>query len=886
MDSSLSILNDPPKLFDGPQLLHHLIPWDKQLDACALDCTSDNRNKSYSYRELLSCADSLQARIQAALRAADAESSKQHIVPVLIPQSPGLYISQLAILRSGGAFCPINLDAPKERIKFVVSDVSANLIITTSTFKDIIFWEDGPKLILVDEFPDVEEEEAVEVKGARNARPEELAYVMYTSGSSGKPKGVAVSHLAVSQSLLAHERHIPQFKRFLQFAAPSFDVSVFEIFFPLIRGSTLVGCDRSQLLNDLPGIINKLNIDAAELTPTVVGSLLQKRSNAPGLKLLLTIGEMLTRPIVEEFGGSETKPNMLYGMYGPTEAAIHCTIYSKMEVSAKPGNIGIPFDTVSTFIAAASESLEDAANLKFLPVGELGELVLGGPQLAHGYLNRPEQNKAAFVKFEGRSYYRTGDKARQLENGTIEILGRISAGQVKLRGQRVELGEIEEAVYKHSGVKTVAALVLANVLLVFALVDDVNIKSEDVMRTCSEWLPKFMIPSEIILLEKFPYLPSGKVDKRKLESDYQEKRASMDHDDSTSINKTEQAVKHVLHEVLGSFPSNLRLGAVGLDSLRSIQVASKLRSQGYPVSTIAVLQADTLASLARVCETAAPEPPKAHSRNCKADSENVTAILNSYAKDVESSMPCTPLQTAMLSETAIDEKAYWNWIELNLSDIDDIEHVVETLHHLAQANPILRTGFAESQSSDGYVQVIWRSLDQSQIEQVEEFNYGFDKSKDASLHRPLRIQILRAPSGIEILIYLHHALYDAWSLELIMDDLDALLEERPLLDRAGFGDVVDAYTDGRLNVDDWGLKDYWKDHLAHLELGHIPNFHTEIGTPPALVMTNLETSISMTEIEKCSRSLSVSPQSIFQTAYALLLGSYLGSSDICFGLVF
>lgn len=886
MASSLSILNDPPQVLEGPQLLHQLIPWDEHIDACALDCTISGRNKSYSYRELLSCVESLQARIQDSLRVPQTEPSIQHIVPVLLPQSPGLYISQLAILRSGGAFCPINLDAPKERIKFVVGDVSADLIITTSAFRDAVSWENGPKLILVDEFPEMAPDEVIDKVGSRDTKSDELAYVMYTSGSSGKPKGVAVSHLAVSQSLLAHERHIPQFKRFLQFAAPSFDVSVFEIFFPLIRGSTLVGCDRSQLLNDLPGTITKLNIDAAELTPTVVGSLLQKRSNAPGLKLLLTIGEMLTRPIVEEFGGSETKPNMLYGMYGPTEAAIHCTIYPKMEASAKPGNIGIPFDTVSTFIAAASETSDAAANLKFLPIGELGELVLGGPQLAQGYLNREEQNKAAFVTFEGRNYYRTGDKARQLENGTIEILGRISAGQVKLRGQRVELGEIEEAVYKHPGVKTVSAIILANVLLVFALVDDVDIESEDVMRTCSEWLPKFMVPSEIIILQKFPYLPSGKVDKRKLESNYQEERASMEHVGSMSISETEQTVKNVLHEILGPFPNALRLAAAGLDSLVAIRVASKLRSQGYAVSTIAVLQADTLTSLARLCETATSEPRKAQNRDTAIDTERVGAILNGHAKDVELTMPCTPLQTAMLSETALDERAYRNWVEVDLAGVNDTQHIIQTFHSLASANPILRTGFSESRTSDGYVQVVWRDLAGSQIEQVDRFEYGFDKSKDESLHHPLRAQIMRVASGSKVLIHLHHALYDAWSLELLLDDFDALLMARPIPTRTGFRDVVDAYADGRLDVHDWGLKDYWKDHVAHLELGHMPNFHTELNTTSKLAVTRFETSISMTQIEKCSRSLSVSPQSLFQAAYALLLGSYLGTSDICFGSVF
>lgn len=254
--------------------------------------------------------------------------TSQHVVPILLPQSPGLYISQLAILESGGAFCPINLDAPNDRIKFVIGDVSAHLIITTEKFREDVTWENGPEVIVVEEFPIVPQHENSE-HAPRAVGPLDLAYVMYTSGSSGTPKGVAVSHRAVTQSLLAHEIHIPIFNRFLQFAAPSFDVSVFEIFFPLMRGATLVGCDRSQLLNDLPGMINELNVDAAELTPTVVGALLQKRSNVPRLRLLLTIGEMLTRPIVEEFGGSESKKSMLYGMYGPTV----CIFFSILETS-------------------------------------------------------------------------------------------------------------------------------------------------------------------------------------------------------------------------------------------------------------------------------------------------------------------------------------------------------------------------------------------------------------------------------------------------------------------------------------------------------------------------------------------------------------------------
>ncbi|KAH8795482.1 hypothetical protein BGZ57DRAFT_937491 [Hyaloscypha finlandica] len=832
MSKRLSILNDPPKVLEGPQLLHKLIRWDRHSEKCALDFTSGGTRQRYIYREIQCLVDSL------------------------------------------------------ERIKFVVEDVSAGLLITSSEFKDVVSWENGPIVILVDEFPVLPEGEIPQPGVSRGVTPEDLAYVMYTSGSSGTPKGVAVSHLAVSQSLLAHERHIPQFKRFLQFAAPSFDVSVFEIFFPFIRGCTLVGCDRSQLLNDLPGILNDLEVDAAELTPTVVGSLLQKRSNAPGLKLLLTIGEMLTTPIVEEFGASETKPCMLYGMYGPTEAAIHCTIYPEMAASTKPGNIGVPFDTVSTFIAAASTGPEDTANLKFLPVGELGELVLGGPQLAHGYLNREEQNKAAFVTFEGRNYYRTGDKARQLDDGTIEILGRMSGGQVKLRGQRVELGEIEEAVYKHPGVKTVSAIVLGGVLVVFTLVGDEKPSAEDVMKTCAKWLPKFMLPSEIILLRNFPYLPSGKVDKKQLVADYQQQRNIDGSESVANLNETGKAIKQILEELLGPFPAKMRLAAIGLDSLIAIRVSSKLRVLGFNVSTVAILNCDTLSSLTRICENSRTERSQVSDSPQRRTMEDVATFLNGNAKDVESTMLCTPLQTAMLAETAVDEKAYRNWVEIDLPETPDIQHVISTIRALSEANSILRTGFTESPDSDGYVQIIWKSFPDSNIEQVTMFNYEFDPLKDVSLHHPIRIQILQSSSSMKLLIHIHHALYDAWSLELLLDDLDTLLMAKSLAKRPPFADVVEGYADGILKYNDWASKDYWKDHLSHLDVRRIPSFHSRNAPPPGLSNTRLATSISTSEVEAAARRLSSSPQSLFQAAYALVLGSYLGSADICFGTVF
>ncbi|KAG8423318.1 non-ribosomal peptide synthetase nps2 [Metarhizium acridum] len=242
------------------------------------------------------------------------------VIPVLIPQSPHLYISLLAILKAGGAFCPLNADAPPERVKFILKDVSAKVVLVTRELAHRVPPACNVKAIQVDT-QNFESEHKREP--SCKVDPERLAYVMYTSGSTGTPKGVGLTHSAATQALLAHDRHIPQFRRFLQFAAPTFDVSVFEIFFPLFRGSTLISISREEMLDDLPGVMRRMDVDACELTPTVAGSLLKKREAVPKLKLLLTIGEMLKMPVIQEFGGSNTHESLLWAMYGPTEATIH-----------------------------------------------------------------------------------------------------------------------------------------------------------------------------------------------------------------------------------------------------------------------------------------------------------------------------------------------------------------------------------------------------------------------------------------------------------------------------------------------------------------------------------------------------------------------------------
>lgn len=435
MASQMSFLNPYPQKLPGPSLLHDLVQQNVSDDTPALDFLDENGERhTTSYRTLHHKSNVLASHLQQ-LRSNSSlpgGESERFIVPVFIGQCPELYMTQLAILKAGGAFCPLTLDVPEERLRFILKDASATVLVTTADLKDRLPHLEDVSVAISDEI--MRDSDCTSL--AVDIDPKSPAYVMYTSGSTGQPKGVLLSHSAATQALLAHDRHIPAFTRFLQFASPTFDVSVFEIFFPLFRGRTLVVCERKRMLNDLPATINELDVDAAELTPSVANSLLSGRASVPGLKVLLTIGEMLKQAVVEDFGGSADEIAVLHGMYGPTEATIHCTLQPNFGKDMPVNNIGIPLDTVSAFIVRPASEEHPSHVVEILPIGEEGELAVGGYQLADGYLNRDEQTKAAFVSHsEYGQLYRTGDRARLDSQQRLMCLGRISSGQVKLRGQ-------------------------------------------------------------------------------------------------------------------------------------------------------------------------------------------------------------------------------------------------------------------------------------------------------------------------------------------------------------------------------------------------------------------------------------------------------------------
>ncbi|OAQ96267.1 hypothetical protein LLEC1_01582 [Akanthomyces lecanii] len=879
MDSTagLSVVNPSPKRVSGPTLLHNLV-WPACEDV-ALEHLCGEEITKLSYKSLHEASDALASRIS--LLSASVQG--QLIVPVLLQQSPDLYIALLAILKAGGAFCPLNLDAPAERVQFILKDVSAKVVITSPELSSRIPSDTGVAVLHASNSYEIAGQH--QQASTRQLTQDNYAYVMYTSGSTGTPKGVSISHSAATQALLAHDPHIPPFSRFFQFAAPTFDVSVFEIFFPLFRGQSLISASRQETLNDLPAVLRRMNVDACELTPTVAASLLRKRENAPQLKLLLTIGEMLNPLVVSEFGSTGDRESILWAMYGPTEATIHCTLQASFQSDSSTGNIGIPLETVSCFVIKPATDESDPTEFEVLPIGHVGELAVGGHQLASGYHNDTLKTNNAFINSPYGRVYRTGDKARLDENGTLECLGRISDGQVKLRGQRIELGEIEHAALKTSGCHGATARVIGAILVLFCAVD-VHVSEDDILVSCNLWLPQFMVPGEVVLSEELPRLPSGKVNAKELQRQFEQAKSQIPESDDLK-KATEPELLQVLQDCFGSNLSlQTELARAGLDSLTAIGLSSSLRQAGYNIHATSLLRLRSIehliSSISRCDEMEENNPrvsvsclEKLTEINC----EELEAEMSH--RKVEDIIPCSSLQVAMLSETMRNNEAYWNTVDLQLSTTATTENVRRAIQEVVRRNEILRTGFLQHESK--FYSIIFDGIDSNCITASDESALATASQFNTSLLQPLQIHLRRiAEENVYSLqIYLHHAIYDGWSLDLLKADLARAIDNDNLPTRPQFRDVLAFSQSEKCEQYDEKARVFWADYLFGWNKPPFPRLMPRAASSKKVQSRTCRHSLPSLPNHAYARS----PQVPFQAALALVWSGILGLNDVVIGSV-
>jgi len=529
-------------------------------------------------------------------------------VGVWMERSPEIVIALLAILKAGGAYVPLDPSYPAERLALVIGDTQMRVILTQDHLASAgAVAAETTQLLCVnaDSFADEDDTNL-----ANDVRAEDLAYVMYTSGSTGTPKGVAVPHRAVVK--LVRETDYASFSPneiFLQLAPISFDASTFEIWGPLLNGGRLVLMPPAPpTLEEIGRAISEQGITTLWLTAGLFNAMVDERlRDLRPLRQLLAGGDVLSVPHVGKAFRELTNTRLING-YGPTESTTFACCYTIPPGAAIESTIPI-----GTPITNTSVHILDA-NLEAVPVGVSGELFIGGDGLARGYWQREELTAEKFIADPfsaqpGARLYRTGDLARWRQDGVIEFLGRTDR-QIKLRGYRIEPGEIEAALKRQAAVLDSVVIVREDIpgekRLVAYVVREQNAAPEfdqsAIIAVLKKSLPDYLVPSAIVALPALPRTPNGKIDRNALPIPRSEKPAG---ERETPRTPLEEKIAVIWRDVLGLEQVGMtdNFFDLGGHSLSGLRLVNQLREAlGEHLALAIVFEAPTVARMADLLE--------------------------------------------------------------------------------------------------------------------------------------------------------------------------------------------------------------------------------------------------------------------------------------------
>jgi amino acid adenylation domain-containing protein len=595
------------------ECLHHLFESQAEAnpDRIALVCAGE----SLTYAELNEQAD----RLADQLRTEGVRTGSY--VGIFMPRSIDLFVTMLATLKAGAAYVPIDPEYPADRVDYILSDCGVSALLTTSDLsKDL-----GISCPIIHMDEDWDLERPFDLTGEdREPTSDDPAYVIYTSGSTGRPKGVLIRHSNVCNFVRAEGRlfDIQPNDRVFQGFSVAFDASVEEMWLAFFAGATLVvgTHDMVHAGPSLAGILAEQGVTVLSCVPTLLSMMCE---DIPSLRLLILGGEQCHQDLVARWW----RPNLrIVNTYGPTEATVVAT-YADC-IPGRPVTIGRPIPNYSAYVLDA--------NLQPVPIGIPGELHIGGPGIAVGYLNRPDLTAEKFIPnpflhgsppyqggVRGGSgtlaedqvptapiLYKTGDLVRYTAEGDIEFLGRIDA-QVKLRGFRIELTEIESVLMQCPGVQTAVVSVREDIpgieQLVAYIMEDERTGSDEceLKSALRSRLPAYMVPSIFVRLDSFPTLASGKVDRKRLPAP----ECSLPDEETTQVEgrtETECAVLTVWMKLF--YPQTVALTDnffdLGGHSLLAARMVSELRKNPGmgDVSMLDVYHHPTLESFAKNIE--------------------------------------------------------------------------------------------------------------------------------------------------------------------------------------------------------------------------------------------------------------------------------------------
>jgi amino acid adenylation domain-containing protein/non-ribosomal peptide synthase protein (TIGR01720 family) len=831
----------------------------------------------------------------------------ERIVALALPRSVDIVVAQLAAMKAGSAFVPVDSTYPHERITFMLADSRPELLITRSDVMPELSCP-GISVVILDDPDTASAVQSMPAHAPRNAdrrSPLTLAhpaYVIYTSGSTGRPKGVVVPHAGLASFSAAEIDHfaVRPGDRVLQFSSPSFDASVLELCMSLPAGAALVVPPQGPLLGDaLANVLARHSVTHALIPPVALATVPQlvARTKLPHFQTVIVGGDACPADLVNVWAPGRR----LINAYGPTEATVVSTWSHPLAADRQEAPpIGRPIWNTTVYVL-------DGA-LRPVPVGVLGELYVAGSGLARGYLRRPGLTAQRFVANpfggSGSRMYRTGDVVRWRADGQLEFVGRADE-QVKIRGFRVEPGEIEALLRQHPDVGEAVVIARATtpegasgstfkrlVAYVVPVAGALPVPGE--LRTMvADVLPDYMVPSAFVVLDSLPLSPNGKLDWRALPAP---SAGELPTGSLAPRTATEQGVAQIWADVLGIEQVGVEADFfdLGGDSILSFRILSQIRTIfGVDLSPRVIFDTRTLAKLA---ELLAQQPAAESARP-------ITPVLRDQLLPLSSDQQ----RLWFLDELSSGSTEYHTGVGLRLSGELNFVALRSALDALSARHESLRTTFS---AIDGHaVQVISphmeiplrvvdlgsasgsksEALDQLLAEELS--IHPFDLR-----HGPLaRVVLVRlAEDDHVLLINQHHIITDGWSVGVVVAELAALYDAAVRGKAATLPELPIQYADyavwqrDRLTHPEVGRQlGYWCNQLAHIEVLELP---TDRPRPAVRTISGgvVRRGLPAGLVERLTRVGHAHGATLFMTLAAVvqvLLSRYSGQRDIALGTV-